>query len=162
MSKNMAWAGLLAGAILGLSGCGQTAKAPTVKVAAINDASLGLEKTSVYDVPTPPITQYSKADPGTSKSLGVSYHTAPPQVPHSMDDFVPVTRDNNMCVACHSTPDLIGTKLEKGQATPAPRSHYVDKTNDLYMGRWNCIQCHRPQSDAALLVESVFSPDKLN
>lgn len=162
MSKNMAWAGLLAGAILGLSGCGQTAKAPTVKVAAINDATLGLEKTSVYDVPAPPVTQYSKVDPGSSKSLGVSYHTAPPQIPHSIDDFVPVTRDNNLCVACHSTPDLIGTKLEKGQAVPAPRSHYVGKTNDLYMGRWNCIQCHRPQSDAALLVESVFKPDTLN
>ncbi|TSA19821.1 MAG: hypothetical protein D4R70_06675 [Betaproteobacteria bacterium] len=161
MKIHKLWVVLMAGAILGLSGCGQTTKAPVAKVA-INDASLGLEKTSVYDVPTPPVTQYSKADPGTNQSLGVSYHTAPPQVPHNIDDFVPVTRDNNMCAACHNTPDLIGGKLEKGQATPAPISHYIEKTKDLYMGRWNCIQCHRPQSDAALLVDSVFSPDKLN
>jgi nitrate reductase (cytochrome), electron transfer subunit len=161
MKIHRVWVVLMAGAIFGLSGCGQTTKAPVAKVA-INDASLGLEKTSVYDVPTPPVTQYSKADPGTNQLLGVSYHTAPPQVPHNIDDFVPVTRDNNMCAACHNTPDLIGGKLEKGQATPAPISHYVEKTKDLYMGRWNCIQCHRPQSDAALLVDSVFSPDKLN
>lgn len=162
MKKHIAWVGVLAGLVVGLSGCGQTMRSTVVKAAPVADSSLGLEKTSVYEVPAPPITQYAMTEPGINKSLGVSYHTAPPQVPHNIDDFVPVTRDNNMCVACHNTPDLIGKKLEKGQPTPAPVSHYIEKTKDLYMGRWNCIQCHRPQSDATLLVESVFSPDKLN
>lgn len=150
--RNRLGLGLFAGlAVLSFYGC-----ATTVQDAGIPDDSLGLSKASVYDVPAPATFEYSQVDPGASKSLGASYHTAPPQIPHTINDFVPVTRDNNMCVACHNTPDLIGSKLEKGQATPAPRSHYVEKTNDLYMGRWNCVQCHRPQANVPLLVESEF------
>jgi len=51
---------------------------------------------------------------------------------------------------------MIGQPIEKGMPVPAPRSHYVQNTNDLYMGRWNCTQCHRPQANVSPLVESTF------
>ncbi|MBD3743435.1 MAG: nitrate reductase cytochrome c-type subunit, partial [Stenotrophomonas sp.] len=50
----------------------------------------------------------------------------------------------------------------QGVPVPAPASHYVDvKKGDLYMGRWNCTQCHAPQADVKNLVVNTFKkPEK--
>lgn len=125
---------------------------------AIPDDDLGLSKTSVYDDPAPPAFEYGDQDAGTvGKRAARSYMTAPPMIPHTTKDMVPITRDFNLCKDCHVQPDLIGTKISAGMPVPAPVSHYADvKKGELYMGRWNCTQCHRPQADVKLLVESVF------
>jgi cytochrome c-type protein NapB len=71
--------------------------------------------------------------------------------------MLPITRDSNLCKDCHVVPELIGTKLEPGIPIPAPASHYLDvKKGELYMGRWNCVQCHRPQAKVDVLVKSTF------
>lgn len=156
-TKTMLRMGVLALALQGMLGCSAVANAPK-KVAAVDESSLGLSKTTIaVDIDATPIAfDYGKGEVGTTASLGASYHTAPPQIPHTTQDMVPITRDNNLCVACHNTPDNIGTKLEKGMATPAPVSHYVENTKNLYMGRWNCIQCHRPLADVAPLVVNTY------
>jgi len=123
----------------------------------IPDDSIGLSKTSVYDVPEPAVIEFTAGDPGTNKRAVRSYITAPPMITHTIKDMVPITRDSNLCKDCHVQPDLIGQKLTPGMPIPAPASHYVDvKKGQLYMGRWNCIQCHRPQANVKLLVQSTF------
>lgn len=124
----------------------------------IPDDSLGLSKTSVFDVPDPAVTEYGNADAGSvGKRAERSYMAAPPMIPHTTQDMVPITRDTNLCKDCHVQPALIGQKITKGLPVPAPVSHYVNvKEGQLYMGRWNCTQCHRPQAKVNVLVKSTF------
>ncbi len=129
-------------------------------VVTLDDAELGLSKSSVYDVPIPDIVTYVGGDPGANARQERSYASAPPMITHSIQDMTPIRQDFNLCRDCHVQPDLIGQPLEKGMPIPAPRSHYVENTKDLYMGRWNCTQCHRPQADVKPLVESTFVKDK--
>ena len=129
-----------------------------VQDAAIPDDDLGLSKTSVFDVPDPAVFEYGSKDPGTvGKRADRSYHTAPPMVPHSIKDMVPIRQDFNLCKDCHVVPDMIGTKITPGVPVPAPVSHYVNvKAGELYMGRWNCTQCHAPQANVKTLVNNTF------
>lgn len=124
----------------------------------IPDDSLGLSKTSVFDVPDPAVTVYGNAEVGSvGKRAERSYMTAPPMIPHTTQDMVPITRDTNLCKDCHVQPALIGQKITKGLPVPAPVSHYVNvKEGQLYMGRWNCTQCHREQAKVNVLVKSTF------
>jgi len=128
----------------------------------INDKDLGLSKTSVFEVPTPEPFDYNEAFPGTSKILPRAYLGAPPQIPHTIEMFTPVTAANNACLACHDKPDLIGKKAA-GQPTPAPLSHYTDLRrkpdkvgNKLSGARFLCIQCHVPQGKVKPLVGNTF------
>lgn len=123
----------------------------------IPDDSLGLSKTSVYDVPDPDVTTYGGGDPGTNKRAPKSYHTAPPMITHSITDMVPITRESNLCKDCHVQPELLKQRVTKGMPIPAPASHYISvKKGDLHMARWNCVQCHRPQAKVDVLVQSTF------
>jgi cytochrome c-type protein NapB len=135
--------------------------------APIKTEEMGLSKTSVFDVPTPRVYHYSDAAPGANKLLPRAYLGAPPQVPHAVSDFLPITRENNLCVACHAQPDLWGKKVEAGMPVPIPATHYTDRrnapdkvTDHLINGRYNCNQCHVPQTDAPALVENTFSNKK--
>ena len=128
----------------------------------IPDSSLGLSKESVFDTPTPPAFNYNEPQVGTINTRSPrSYPTAPPMIPHAIDGMLPITRDSNMCKDCHVMPDMIGQKIEPGMPVPAPASHYVNvKKGEFYMGRWNCVQCHRPQADVKPLVANVFGQGK--
>jgi cytochrome c-type protein NapB len=133
----------------------------------INTVDMGLSKTSVFDVPTPSVYHYSVTPPGQSKLLPRAYLGAPPQVPHDVADFLPITAVNNLCVACHAQPDLWGKKREVGAPTPIPPSHYTDQrnapdkvTDHLINARYNCNQCHVPQTDAPVLVKNTFGTRK--
>jgi cytochrome c-type protein NapB len=141
----------MAAAILSLS-------ASAVQDQAIPDDAIGLSKTSVFDVPNPDVIEYGTKDPGTvGKRVDRSYNTAPPMVPHSIKDMVPIRQDFNLCKDCHVVPDMIGKKITLGVPVPAPVSHYTDvKAGELYMGRWNCIQCHAPQANVKNLVTNTF------
>ncbi|MBU1664855.1 MAG: nitrate reductase cytochrome c-type subunit [Gammaproteobacteria bacterium] len=128
---------------------------------AISEDSLGLYNSSVYEVLDPAVTTYGGGDVGTNKRAARSYNSAPPMITHSTQDMLPITRDSNLCKDCHVQFDMIGQKITKGMPIPAPVSHYVDaKKGELYMGRWNCTQCHRPQAKVDVLVKSTFKKSK--
>jgi cytochrome c-type protein NapB len=114
----------------------------------------------VFDTPSPESFSYSASSPGSNEVLPLAYAGAPPQIPHNIDNLVPVTAENNQCVACHNTPGLIGQK-GKGQPTPMPESHYTDLrrtpgkvTKKLTGSRFVCTQCHAPQAEVDPLVEN--------
>lgn len=125
--------------------------------------SVGLSKTSVMDTPEPQVYQYKGEMAGQNKLLPRAYLNAPPQIPHDISDFLPITADNNLCIACHAAPDNWGKPRAAGAATPIPPSHYTDLRRDrnkvtdhLISARFNCNQCHVAQTDAAPLVENTF------
>lgn len=125
--------------------------------------SMGLSKTSVFEVPEQKAAQYPTTAPGESKLLPRAYLGAPPQIPHDVSDFLPITAQTNMCLACHNQPALQGKKREKGAVVPIPASHYTDHRTpgakpgeNVVNARYNCNQCHVPQSNAPVVVENTF------
>jgi nitrate reductase (cytochrome), electron transfer subunit len=124
----------------------------------VADDELGVSKTSVFDAPSPPPFEYTMADPFQAKPLPEpSYPTAPPQIPHRVDMYTPVTAKMNQCINCHDQSAMIGKKV-KGMPTPMPASHYetVDGKMVRNNGRHICTQCHVPQTDASLIVGNTF------
>lgn len=124
----------------------------------LTEEQMGLSRTSVTTDPDPTAFEYRQADPYSGGVLPRAYNGAPPQVPHSLDGLVPITRDSNTCVSCHQQPDQVGKKKVKGQPTALPATHYTDvKNNALHMGRYNCTQCHTPQANVNPLVGNTFN-----
>ncbi len=90
------------------------------------------------------------ASPGETTVLERPYDGAPSLVPHSVSDFE-ISRSANDCLDCH----LDGEELGEGHtATKVPPSHYIDeysgdqKDDGVTGMRYNCLQCHVPQSGA--------------
>ncbi len=106
--------------------------------------------------------KFSQSQPGESQMFERSFENAPPFVSHTMEDMLPITTDNNMCITCHM-PDVA---VDAG-ATPVPQSHLEDLRKDindasrdlggkLSQARFECVQCHIEQSDAKPLVGNSF------
>lgn len=127
------------------------------------DASeLGLSKSSVFATPAPEPFRYSEQFPGGNTPIPLSYNSLPALIPHKVESFVPITARNNQCLDCHDRSDQIGKKADGGP-TPIPGSHYTDLrsnpdhiTNKLMGSRYVCTQCHVPQADVKVLVETNF------
>ena len=175
--------GLLTATLL-MTGCGGDASPETVSheakaVASVSEESLGLRKTDIYqeDDTTAAKTEYRHASAGTSTKIKRAFQDAPPMIPHDVTDFLPITRTNNACVGCHA-PDIAPAM----GATPIPPSHYLDmrprhicdgkkfrksidntknetdvkRLTHLSQARFNCSQCHAPQSQGNPSVENLF------
>jgi len=108
---------------------------------AIDELNMGLSKASVFDTPTPSASTYSDAKPGYNDPLPRAWESAPPQVPHRIDEFLPVTAADNQCLDCHDVPKYIDKpkNLDRSRKSksPMPEEHYAS-------------------SEAAPLVESTY------
>ncbi len=114
---------------------------------------------------------YGEADPGDSTPFEASWSDAPPQIPHNLDDLVPILYDENSCLECH-----LPENAEDMEATPIPGSHFqnpnlVENTNfngmqtvvygykessDLPGSRYNCTLCHWAQAGNVSAIENGF------
>jgi len=152
---------VIAGLISLLCACAQQQSQTSQTL--ISDTDMGLSKTSVFDAPAPQPFSYNENFPGSAGSvLPRAYPGAPPQIPHNIDGFKPVTANNNPCMACHHNPSLRGKKVA-GTPTAIPESHYVDRRNNpgtmgeqVVGARYVCTQCHVPQAKVAPLVDNTF------
>lgn len=125
------------------------------------DSQMGLSRTSVYEDPSPDVFQYPETDPAEAKALPRAYSGAPPQIPHGIDDYLPITAQKNGCNGCHNKPARIGKKAVAGVPTPMPESHYhKSDTGKLEFSdsRYICVQCHTPQANVKDLVGNSFTP----
>ncbi len=149
--------------------------------AGVDETELGMRKAEVYteDNAAPDGTNYHKEAPGTSKKFERAYVNAPPMIPHDISDLGEIDKNNNACLGCHM-PEV----AKDMGATPIPKSHFTNfrphvesdaddnfksESNDqiikkdlhgqLWQGRFNCTQCHAPQTQGKLRVESNFKPD---
>lgn len=131
----------------------------------ISSDEIGLRKTSIENennVELPDINS-TGLQPGESVLLERSFENAPPMISHAIDDMLPITKDNNMCLSCH-----IKEVAKDAGTVPAPATHYFDFTNNKPTGdvisnaRFNCTQCHTPQSDVQPLVKNNFKAEFSN
>jgi cytochrome c-type protein NapB len=123
----------------------------------VEDSSLGLSKTSVFDTPDPIIFTSSALDPGENELLGAYFEEAPPLIPHVIEDFLPIKIGENLCLECH------GAEIEDVEH-PIPMSHYKNQFSDTTVtgqtldgARFVCTICHVPQSDSQPLVANTYS-----
>ena len=168
-----------------LSGCMDSTEAakPEVAKATITEASLGLRKTDLYseDTTIAEQTNYNKNQAMSGYKIERAFQDAPPMIPHDVDGMLPITINNNQCTGCHM-PDMAAAM----NATPLPSSHFtnfrpthsfdgkmfsksIDNMNNemsinstgnkLAGARFNCTQCHAPQSQGNPLVENTFEAD---
>jgi cytochrome c-type protein NapB len=125
----------------------------------VPDEEIGLSKASVFDTPAPPAANENSSDPGDNALLPRANPVGPALVPHMVADFLPITREENLCLECHMTEGS-----EEGGPVPIPESHYVDYRNapderrDSPAGsRYYCVSCHVALTDAPPLVGNRFS-----
>ncbi len=140
------------------------------------------------DKVTPDATKYSKAAPSTSKTIARAFQDAPPMIPHDVEGMLPITVNNNQCISCHTPgvaesfgtlpypkshminfrPDTSLTKngdiVKNGKIvenTSSEKLEYVtiNEMHQLSNSRFNCSQCHAPQSEMKEVVGNTFTPD---
>lgn len=152
----------------------------------MSEEEIGLRKTSLYaeNSTTADKTSYSSVAAGESKVYERAFENAPPMIPHSVEGMLPITMADNQCIACHDpavAPSMNATSMPKSHlASFRPKTKMVgnaiikdgkavDNTADVLtsmhkaegisMERYNCSQCHAPQSNNALIVENEFQPE---
>lgn len=152
----------LLAAVVFVGWCLTLAEALTADEIAVEDRSLGLEKSSVFSTPTPAPPSYNAGFPGRANDQPM-YPGLPPQIPHGVEGLVPLTAERNTCLGCHDNPALRGMSIP-GVPTAMPESHYTDLRNSpdqldnkLDSARYLCTQCHAPQADAAPLVTNTYA-----
>lgn len=146
---------------LSLAACGM------MFAASVSDSEIGLRKHSLEDEKSLEIKNftYSEKEAGEAQRFERAFVNAPPQIPHNVEDFLPITQDNNMCLSCHDLgADNERVKLSDEEATPMPASHYYDLRNEkkldaISQARYNCVQCHAPQANIDSGIKNTFKPD---
>lgn len=124
----------------------------------MSDLDLGLRKTALSDDRVPPSFVFPEDGPGGNDRLPLPYEGAPPLIPHSLEEFLPITSSENACVLCHQT-----GSTDPEDPPQVPASHLTDlrRAPDVVRetvagARWNCTACHVTQSNAPALVENRF------
>ena len=137
-------------------------------------------------------TDYTRPDAGSSTRFERAFSDAPPMIPHSVDGLLPITTKNNQCLGCHMPevaksmgatplsqthftnyrPNTImkdGKVLKEGKELGSELGNTSDlilaktsKSKTIYQGRFNCTQCHAPQSKTKTDVANTFKPDFAN
>ena len=132
--------------------CGSTAPEPTPR------DQIGLVEGGISDIPTPPAVVLNETDPGGQPTAPAPFADAPPVVSHGVAEFLPISRDENMCIDCH----MLDEKVE-GEPTPIPESHYVDLRNrpdvvnsEIAGARYVCTACHIETTETTPLVPNRF------
>ena len=124
-------------------------------------AALALASAAIAQVPIRGSTPIPESNPSDiyrmekrDRSLPRSHRWQPPLIPHNVKGYQ-ITKNVNMCMACHSSKAARNTG-----ATPVGKSHYVDRDGkehpNISTRRYFCLQCHVPQFDAEPLVDSTF------
>ena len=166
-----------------------TAKQNEVVKPTTSEESLGLRKTNLYaeDGTSAAKTEYRAAAPGSSTKLKRAFQDAPPMIPHSVEGLLPIKIDSNQCLGCHMpamAKMVNSTPIPKSHFTNfRPTTYVIDdqvvksgvvinntsseslnhvsiiKQGTLVGARFNCTQCHAPQSQGNLAVENNFEAD---
>lgn len=106
----------------------------------------------------PVMTEYAGKTPGEQEKLARSFEQQPPLIPHKIDGYR-IDFKVNRCLECHDRPFF-----KEENAPKIGDSHYRDRDGKelthIWMGRYNCNQCHVPQANAQPLVSNTFQPVK--
>lgn len=143
--------------LLGLvfAACGDSQTDKTLK-----DSEIGLRKVDLQNEQDVTLLQYGYSDTAAGESTRIerSFENAPPMIPHSTEDMLPITKDDNQCLVCHDP----AVAADLG-AIAVPTSHTYDLRTNKNLGevsaaRFNCVLCHTPQADVAPMIANTFTP----
>ncbi|MEW6293721.1 MAG: nitrate reductase cytochrome c-type subunit [Pseudomonadota bacterium] len=107
----------------------------------------------------PEVKVYAAKVPGVGQPqlIARTFIGQPPMVPHTIDQYVPLTIEENACLECHITDELRGQKVPKlGESHLSKTIKKKDGSPAVEMSRFQCDSCHVPQVDAKPLVDSKF------
>lgn len=133
-------------------------------------------------------TDYKRGAPGSGVKFERAFVNAPPMIPHDIEGMLPITTNNNQCVGCHMPetaasmgatpipgshftsyrPKTVlkdGEVVKEGKVVGKDIGNVSDiltvahKEDALNKGRFNCSQCHAPQSNTDAAVANTFTPD---
>jgi cytochrome c-type protein NapB len=112
---------------------------------------------------------------GESKLMDRSFSDAPPLIPHTVEDMLPIYADENECLECHH-PDNVTSKddlplsdthferpvIVEGKKNEPMRNKVdrYEKAVDLFGARYNCTMCHAPQAGNVKTPKSLFRGDE--
>ena len=132
------------------------------------------------------MTKYGSESAGSSKTIARAFQDAPPMIPHNVEGMLPITIKNNACTGCHApavAPSMGAKAYPKSHMTDfRPKTGIaadgritkdgaaVDNTSSdklkyvsikstagrLTGARFNCSQCHAPQSNATDAPKNTF------
>ena len=174
--------GLVAATLL-FVGCNESATPAGSKGVGktVTEESLGLRKTDLYSEKSETFgdeAKYNKNVAGAGYKIQRAFQDAPPMIPHDVEGMLPITISDNQCSGCHM-PEVASSM----GATAIPSSHFtnfrpksvaqsgnntssanlsdisIKAESKLVGARYNCSQCHAPQSGDALAVENTFEAD---
>ena len=127
----------------------------------VDETSVGIGADGVFNDPSPATFEYPTTKAGESDLIAKSYHTAPPMIPHTVEEYYPITMETNECLECHDKKKLIDKEYVKGKKLAMSEDHYggfygTGDKDEVSGARYTCSQCHAPVSNAQPLVESTF------
>ena len=127
----------------------------------IHESDMGIGADGVFADPFPKTYDYPTEEAGKSDLISRSYHDAPPLVPHTVEEYLPITMETNECMECHDKPKIRGRDYVKGEKLAMSNSHYggfagTGDKNEVSGSMYTCSQCHAPASDAKPLVANTF------
>jgi nitrate reductase (cytochrome), electron transfer subunit len=154
----------------------------------VSEESLGLRTTNLYSEKDTVAdkTQYKTQAAGTSTKIARAFENAPPMIPHDVEGLLPITIDNNQCISCHEpavAESMGATPIPKSHFTNfRPETHLnkdgkivkegkvVENTSDIKTvnhktmdtlagARFNCSQCHAPQSEGNNVPKNNFATE---
>lgn len=156
---------------------------------AMSEESIGLRNTTLYAENADTVgdrTVYIKKAAGESQIIERAFENAPPMIPHDVEGMLPITINNNACTGCHTPgvaeslnatpipeshftnfrPDTSLSKdglIEKEGKVVLNTSDFKTvgkKLNQVSNTRFNCSQCHAPQSMATQApIKNEFEAD---
>jgi cytochrome c-type protein NapB len=117
------------------------------------------------------LEEYVSSETGESELFDRAFPDAPPQIPHTLEDMLPITLNSNECIDCHH-PDNVASKED----LPLPKSHFsravmgagskgeaqawmvkgYEETKEIGGNRYNCSMCHTPQASNVDTPGSTF------
>ncbi len=149
------------------------------KTESIDEDSLGIIEADIKsdDTNLKEKARFKDDRPGQATTFNRSFENAPPLIPHTVEGFLPIKMENNICLSCHM-PD----KVKESGAVAIPKTHFtnlrpeVKKVNDKYQfaekdtlvrkdmkklnnAYFNCTQCHVPQADVKVDITNLFTPE---
>ena len=151
-------------AVITVAGCKTTGGTggDQASVGPLDQTSVGIGQDAIFSEALPSSFDYPDTKAGKSDLIAKSYHTAPPMVPHTLEEYLPITMEDNECMDCHDWYKKIGDTYVKGKRKyPMPESHYggfagKGVKDEVSGARYTCVQCHAAVSNAKPLVENTF------
>ena len=153
----------------------------------IKDDTLGIRQDNLFseDKVVSDETKYATEPAGTSTKIKRAFENAPPMIPHDTEGMLPITIDNNQCTSCHDpmvAESMGATPIPKSHFTSfrpetiltkdgvmLQEGKHLDNTSDikgvekpletLAGARFNCSQCHAPQSEGTDAPKNNFAPE---